>query len=99
MTIKMAQKNLRTCENGHQYYKSSDCPICPICESERKPKIGFLSLLSAPARRALENADITTLEKISKFTEKDISKLHGIGKSTIPKLQEALALENLTFIK
>jgi hypothetical protein len=99
MTIKMAQKNTRTCENGHQYYKSSDCPTCPICESERKPKTGFLSLLSAPARRALENANITTLAKLSEYTEKDILKLHGIGKTAIPKLREALAIENLTFAK
>ena len=93
----MPQKNLRTCENGHNYYKSSDCPTCPICEAERKPKAGFLSLLSAPARRALENADITSLAKLSKYTEKDILKLHGIGKTTIPKLKEALVAENLTF--
>ncbi|HKO77473.1 MAG TPA: RNA polymerase alpha subunit C-terminal domain-containing protein [Flavobacterium sp.] len=95
----MPQKNLRTCEKGHNYYKSSDCPTCPICEAERKPKNGFLSLLSAPARRALENADITTLEKLSKHSEAAILKLHGIGKTTIPKLQEALAAENLTFAK
>lgn len=95
----MAQKNSRTCENGHKYYKSSDCPTCPICEAERKPKNGFLSLLSAPARRALENADITTLAKLSEHTEKDILKLHGIGKTTIPKLREALETENLAFAK
>lgn len=95
----MPQKNLRTCENGHNYYKSSDCPTCPICEAQRKPKTGFLSLLSAPARRALENADITSLAKLSKYTEKDILKLHGIGKTIIPKLKEALLAENLTFAK
>ena len=95
----MLQKNLRTCENGHNYYKSSDCPTCPICEAQRKPKTGFLSQLSAPARRALENADITTLEKLSKHSEEDLLKLHGIGKTTIPKLREALASENLTFAK
>ena len=95
----MPQKNLRTCEKGHSYYKSSDCPTCPVCEAERKPKDGFLSQLSAPARRALENADLTSLEKLSKYSEKDILKLHGIGKTTIPKLKEALANENLTFSK
>lgn len=93
----MSQKTLRTCEKGHIYYKSSDCPTCPLCEAEHKPKSGFLSLLSAPARRALEKADITTLKKLSEYNEKDILKLHGIGKTTIPKLQEALKSENLTF--
>lgn len=38
----MATKGkLKICEKGHQYYKSSDCPICPVCEKERKPKEGF----------------------------------------------------------
>jgi hypothetical protein len=32
----------------------------------------FLSLVSAPAKRALENNGIDTLEKLSKFTEKEI---------------------------
>lgn len=93
----MPAKRLRTCQNGHQYYKSSDCPTYPICEAERKPKTGFLSLLSAPARRALENSDITTLQRLSEFTENDILKLHGIGKTTLPKLREALNAVNLSF--
>lgn len=47
------RKTLRTCKNGHRYYKSSDCPVCPVCEEEKRPEEGFLSLVSAPARRAL----------------------------------------------
>ncbi|MDR9744447.1 RNA polymerase alpha subunit C-terminal domain-containing protein [Paenibacillus taichungensis] len=88
---------LRTCEQGHSYYKSSDCPTCPVCEKERKPKEGFLSLLSAPARRALENQGITTLQLLSQYTEKDILKLHGIGPSAMPKLRQALEEEGLSF--
>jgi len=41
------KKTLRTCAKGHQYYKSSDCPTCPICEEERKPQVGFLAALVA----------------------------------------------------
>jgi predicted RecB family nuclease len=88
---------LRTCSKGHHYYKSSDCPVCPICENECKPKEGFLSLLSAPARRALENKGIKTLQHLSEFTETEILKLHGLGPSTIPKLKKALKEENLSF--
>ena len=91
------KKTLRTCTNGHQYYKSSDCPTCPICEEERKPQDHFLSLLVAPARRALENKGITTLEQLSAYTEKEILDLHGMGKSTIPKLQKLLSEKNLRF--
>ena len=90
-------KTLRTCSNGHQYYKSSECPACPICEEERKPKDSFLSLLAAPARRALENNGITSLEQLSQSTEEDILKFHGMGKSSLPKLREALAAKALSF--
>ncbi|WP_405155876.1 RNA polymerase alpha subunit C-terminal domain-containing protein [Paenibacillus sp. FSL K6-0108] len=94
-----ARGTLRSCEQGHAYYKSSDCPTCPVCEKERKPKEGFLSLLSAPARRALENQGITTLRLLSQYTEKEILKLHGIGPSAIPKLRQALEEEGLSFNK
>lgn len=93
----MPSTTLRTCPKGHQYYKSSDCPTCPICEAERKPKDGFLSLLGAPARRALENANISTLVQLSKYSEKDILKLHGLGKSTIPILRKQLENSGLKF--
>ena len=95
----MSVKNLKTCAQGHQYYKSSSCPTCPICEAERKPHDGFLALLSAPARRALENAGITTLSELATQSEKDILNLHGIGKTTIPKLREALKAQKMCFAK
>ena len=91
------KSTFRTCKNGHQYYKSSDCPTCPICEALKKPQEGFLSLLSAPARRALEHAGILTLKKLSTYTEKDILKLHGMGKASIPILKKALSGEKLSF--
>lgn len=93
------KKILKTCRNGHQFYKSSDCPTCPICEEARKPKDNFLSLLGAPARRALERENIKTLNDLAKFSEKEILDLHGMGKSTIPKLQELLFQQGLTFRK
>ncbi|MFJ5771742.1 RNA polymerase alpha subunit C-terminal domain-containing protein [Psychrobacillus sp. NPDC093180] len=92
-------KTLRKCEKGHEYYKSSDCPTCPTCEQERKPATGFLSLLSAPARRALENNGITSLEQLSSFSEKDILKFHGMGPASLPKLRVALDTEGLSFKK
>ncbi|MCW3083401.1 MAG: hypothetical protein JWP12_767 [Bacteroidetes bacterium] len=97
--MRPSEKNLRTCPNGHKYYKSSDCPVCPVCEKDRKPEDGFLSMLSAPARRALENAGITTLKQLSKLTEKEVLGLHGMGKSSIPKLTAELKEEGLEFRK
>jgi predicted RecB family nuclease len=92
-----SKRKLKTCEKGHQFYKSSDCPVCPICEEERKPKDHFLSLIGAPARRALENNGILNLDQLSTFTEKEILNLHGMGKSTIPKLQKLLSENKLAF--
>ncbi|MRT17758.1 hypothetical protein F3C99_12425 [Vitellibacter sp. q18] len=88
---------LKTCINEHQFYKSSDCPTCPICEEERKPKNSFLSLLGAPARRALEIENIKSLKDLTKWTEKEIINLHGMGPSTIPKLKKALSENGLSF--
>jgi predicted RecB family nuclease len=88
---------LKTCKNGHKFYKSFDCLTCPICEEERKPKDSFLSIIGAPARRALEREGITTLEKLSSYTENKILSLHGMGKSTIPKLNDALSKAGLKF--
>ena len=56
-----------------------------------------MAVISAPARRALENKGITTLEKLSGYTEKEILALHGIGPTVIPKLQKALAESGLSF--
>jgi DNA-directed RNA polymerase alpha subunit len=95
MTI--STKTLRTCKRGHQYYKSSDCPVCPVCESERKPVNDFLTKLSAPARRALESNGIKTLEKLAQFTEEEILNFHGIGPSSIPKLKKELLEVGLSF--
>ncbi len=88
---------LKTCNKGHQFFKSSNCPTCPFCEEERKPKDSFLSFIAAPARRALEREGITTLEKLSKLSENEVLALHGMGKSTIPILKRILAENKLTF--
>ncbi|MGN7784589.1 DNA-directed RNA polymerase subunit alpha C-terminal domain-containing protein [Niabella sp. 22666] len=53
-------------------------------KSRLKPGGGFLADLSAPARRALETASITTVQRLSAYSEKEILKLHGIGKASLP---------------
>ena len=93
------RKSLRVCAKGHSYYKSSDCPVCPVCEKELKPETGFLSALSAPARRALEREGITTLTRLSKFSETEILKFHGMGPGSLPRLRLLLKAEGLKFKK
>jgi len=95
--MEASKKQLRTCPKGHTFYKSSDCSTCSVCEQERKPKDNFLSSLVAPARRALEKKEITTLEQLSNFSEAEILQLHGMGRSTIPKLKKALKENGLDF--
>ncbi|PPL01043.1 RNA polymerase alpha subunit C-terminal domain-containing protein [Parapedobacter indicus] len=90
-------KKMKVCPNGHSYYKSSDCPTCPTCEAERKPSGGFLSLLSAPARRALMSIGVTDLTQLSAYSEREILALHGMGKTSIPILKDALGKEGLRF--
>lgn len=94
-------KNLKTCSRGHKFYKTSDCPVCPVCWPGYKKKLqsDFPIDISAPALRALVNAKITTLAKLSKYTEKEILSLHGIGPSSIPKLRKALQGKGLQFTK
>lgn len=99
MTGKSSIKSRRVCNSGHVYYKSSDYPVCPVCEKEKMPEDGFFSTIAAPARRALKNAGIKTLEQLSKKNESEILKLHGMGPGSIPKLKSALKTKGLAFRK
>lgn len=90
-------KSLKVCEKGHKYYKSSECLSCPTCDKENKPKSGFLSKLSSPARNALVHKGIDTLQELSKYTEKEILKIHGIGPSSLPIMKSSLQEVDLSF--
>jgi predicted RecB family nuclease len=86
---------LRTCDKGHQYIKKSDCLSCPICENERKPKDNFMSVLSTPDRRALENNGITSIQQLASLSEEELLQFHGMGKSSILKLKAVLQVHDL----
>jgi hypothetical protein len=87
----------RTCRQGHVYWKSSQCPVCPECEKAAKPDADFLATLGGPARRALEAAGLTTLARLSKWSEAEVLALHGMGPSSLPKLRAALKAEGRSF--
>jgi len=96
------EKVKKTCNRGHIFYKSSSCPVCPICWSDyyKKEYSGNLpSNLGAPAFRALLNEKIYSLAELSKYTEKEILELHGMGPSSIPLLKKALESQGLSFKK
>ena len=65
----------------------------------KKPNTGFLSIISSPARRALEREGINTALKLSKYTEQELLKLHGMGPGSIPKLKNVLKEKGLSFRK
>ena len=72
-----------------------------VAQSDSKSKNNInrnpFSSLGAPAQRALENHGIKSVKQLSKFTEKEVLKLHGMGKSSIPKLKDILEKEGLSF--
>lgn len=67
-------------------------------EQEKTDDISTLRL-AEPARRSLSNAGIETLEQLSQYTEEEVLKLHGMGKSAIPKLKAALEQVGRSFKK
>ena len=60
-------------------------------ENSNLPKIG------APAQRALQSVGITKLEQLTKVSEAEILKLHGMGPNALNKLRQALAAKGLSF--
>lgn len=85
----------KVCPQGHRFFKSSSCPVCPVCEKEKNLTEHVFSSLSAPARRALEQNGISSLEMLAIYSENEILKLHGLGKSSIPKIKLLLQEHNL----
>jgi hypothetical protein len=52
-----------------------------------------LPKLAAPARRALQGAGYTRLEDLTKVTESDVMRLHGMGPNAMQVLRNALILQ------
>jgi hypothetical protein len=84
----------RTCPNGHKYWKSSDCPRC---EELRLKGQHFIPRLSAPAKRALEGAGVTSIKDLSRRREAEVMKLHGMGPASLPHMRAALKAAGLSF--
>lgn len=92
----MSPEHKRTCEKGHTYYKSSDCPVCPVCERQKQTD-GFMSVIAAPARRALDRHGIKTTQQLSKCSKQELMNLHGMGPNAINKLEIYLKQYHLEF--
>jgi hypothetical protein len=53
--------------------------------------------LSAPALRALAGAGIRRLEQLTKVSEAEIKRLHGMGPNGLKQLRDALEAKGLSF--
>ena len=87
----------RTCSEGHTYTKVTDCPTCPVCEREKAKAGFFVDGLTAPPRRALLSQGIDSLKALSRYSEKEILALHGMGPSSLPAMRKALQAAGLGF--
>ena len=57
----------------------------------------FPAGLSAPARRALDGAGYVRLEQLTRVSEAELKKLHGMGPKAIDLLRAALEEKGLSF--
>jgi predicted flap endonuclease-1-like 5' DNA nuclease len=57
-----------------------------------------LPKLAAPAQRALAGAGITRLDQLSRMSEAELARLHGIGPNAIDALRRALQAKGLSFL-
>ena len=64
-----------------------------------QPESDLPAKLSQPALRALAGAGIQNLKQLSKFSESEIKKLHGMGPNGINQLQIALTAKGLSFAR
>jgi DNA integrity scanning protein DisA with diadenylate cyclase activity len=65
--------------------------------SPESSKNDFPAKLAQPARRALAGAGYTNLAQLTKISEAEIKKLHGIGPNALKQLREALTAQGLSF--
>lgn len=57
----------------------------------------LLQKLAKPAQRAIQNEEITTIEHLSKYSEKEFSELHGIGKNAMNIIKRIMSENGITF--
>lgn len=93
----MPKGQKKICPKGHIFFKASDCISCPKCAREGKPESGFLSQISAPARRAMIAHQITEVAQLIHKTKKEVAGWHGVGPRVLAKLEAALVAEGLHF--
>lgn len=64
---------------------------------KEKKGVHSFDKLAKPAQRALANAGMNSLDDLSKLSEKEFMKLHGIGKNSLQKLKAEMTENGLSF--
>lgn len=64
---------------------------------KEKTPTGVFADMASPVRGALEHKGIKTLKQLSKYTEKEILNMHGIGPSSMPLFKKKLKDAGLSF--
>jgi DNA-directed RNA polymerase alpha subunit len=57
----------------------------------------FPQSIGNPARNALEHAGYTKLRQLTRMTEADLLKLHGVGPKAVGILRETLKAKGMSF--
>jgi DNA-directed RNA polymerase alpha subunit len=57
----------------------------------------FPQSIGNPARNALEHAGYTKLRQLTKVTEADLLKLHGVGPKAVGILRDTLTAKGMSF--
>lgn len=71
-----------------------------MAKKEKKAtKSDFPPGLSAPALRALDGAGYKTLKQLSKVTEAELLKLHGMGPKAMGMIKSAMEAKGLSFVE
>jgi hypothetical protein len=68
-----------------------------IMSDKQNPKGSDFPKLSAPAQQALAANGITHLEQLTRLSEAEVGKWHGIGPNALNALREALKVKGLSF--
>jgi hypothetical protein len=70
-----------------------------VKKEAKEAKSNFLTGSAAPARRALASAGYSRLEQLTKVTEAETGRLHGMGPKALETLRRALAVKGQSFAR
>ncbi|MCJ8154732.1 hypothetical protein MKJ01_13255 [Chryseobacterium sp. SSA4.19] len=72
--------------------------LTSVCAVSHMGQRDFLkNVIAVPARKALEQEKIDSLEKLSGYSEDEIMKLHGFGETTMKKLKTYMKKHQVSF--